>query len=274
MDRNLKQWLKMVKATKGENTYKAYIQAMRNWFPNSDNVNLSLDYLTKRLDGFTNVSQNTKVLRCRALSNFIAHCNAKHKLKDYEQITQLLNSVHQKQTVPEVVSHEQYRKIRDLIKEDWLRIIVDLLYKNGLRISEATYILTENFNAEAGTITLKDTKNGNDYKIYLTKGLTADIASYIKSKKRKSIWLFDYKGRARNAQAVGAKIKQYCKQAGYGELSAHPFRHGSAVFMLENGMDIYKIKEHLHHKSIKSTERYLHMTPKQIEQVTSIFENA
>ena len=273
MNKDLKQWLKVVKATKGDNTYKAYLQAMKNWFPNSDNVDLSLDYLTKRLDSF-NVAQNTKVLRCRALKGFLTHYGYNHRIKDHEAILKLINSVHQKKVVAEVVSHEQYIKIRSMIREDWLRIVVDLLYKNGLRISEATHILTENFNEADSKITLFDTKNGNDYKIYLTKGLTKDIADFIRTKKKQTVWLFDNKGKARDVKAVGVKIKNYCDEAGFEGLTAHSFRHGSAVFMLEHGMDIYKIKEHLHHKSIKSTERYLHMTPKQIEQVTSIFENA
>lgn len=273
MQKDLKQWLKTIKATKGENTYKTYLNAIKKWFPSSDSINLTYDYLTQKLDSF-DVAQNTKVLRCRALKSFITHYAYTHTLKDNEKIIKLLNSVYQKRTEPEVVSHEQYQKIRALIKEDWLRILVDLLYKNGLRISEAMYIMTDNFNEQSGTITILDTKNHDDYKIYLTKGLTKDIAAYIKSKPKQSIWLFDNKGKARDKRAVSKKIKFYCTQAGCSALTPHSFRHGSAVFMLEHGMDIYKIKEHLHHKSIRSTERYLHMTPKQVEQVTSIFEQA
>ncbi len=273
MNKDLKKWLRYIKVTKSDNTYNSYRNEIRHWFPNSDNVDLSLDYLTKRLDSFK-CKHNVKVLRCRVLAGFITYYSYTHTLKDHEQIIKLLNSVHTKQTVAKVVSHEQYTTIRSLIKEDWLKILVDLLYKNGLRISEACYILTENFNPAEGTITILDTKNSNDYKIYLTKGLVQDIQTYIKSKPKRSMWLFDYKGKARNKGAVRNKIKEYCRAAGFSFLSPHPFRHGSAVYMLENGMDLFKIKEHLHHKSIKSTERYLHMTPKQVEQVRDIFENA
>ena len=273
MDKELKSYLRTVKITKSENTYKSYINELRHWFPNSDNVDLSYDYIAKRLDGF-DCAHNVKVLRCSVLSGFITHYGYTHRLKDHEKIMNLLNSVHSKRTVPEVASHEQYTKIRSIIKEDWLRILVDLLYKNGLRISEACYIRTENFNPVDRTITILDTKNGNDYKIYLTKGLSSDIEAFIKSKPKKSMWLFDNKGKARNKTAVQDKIKAYCRAAGYENLSAHPFRHGSAVYMLENGLDVFKVKEHLHHKSIRSTERYLHMTPKQVEQVRNVFENA
>lgn len=273
MNKDLRSYLRTVKITKSENTYKSYRNELKNWFPDSDNVNLSYDYIAKRLESF-DCAHNVKVLRCSVLLGFVTHYGYTHTLKDHERIVKLLNSIHSKRTVPEVVSHEQYTKVRSLIREDWLRIFVDLLYKNGLRISEAAHIRTENFDYEHGTITLLDTKNGNDYKIYLTNGLKEDIAQYIKSKPKKSMWLFDYKGKARNLDAVRKKIKQYCREAGYENLSPHPFRHGSAVYMLENGLDVYKVKEHLHHKSIKSTERYLHMTPKQVEQIKSIFENA
>lgn len=273
MNKELRQFLKTVKTTKARSTYETYCNALKKWFPNSDEIDFSIEYVTNKLASFK-VGQNTKVLRCSVLKNFLTYYGYNHKVPNHEKLVDLLNSVQKKQTVPEVVLHEQYKAIRELIKEPYLRLIVDLIYKNGLRISEAVYILTDNFNEAQRTITLLDTKNHNDYKIYLTKGLTQDIADFIKSKRKKSIWLFDNRGKARNKDSVGTAIKKYCRLAGYPDLHAHSFRHGSAVFMLENGVDIYKIKEHLHHRSIKSTERYLHMTPRQHEQVTSIFENA
>ena len=92
MDKELKSYLRTVKITKSENTYKSYINEMRHWFPNSDNVDLSYDYIAKRLDSFK-CAHNVKVLRCSVLSGFITHYGYTHRLKDHEKIMNLLNSV-------------------------------------------------------------------------------------------------------------------------------------------------------------------------------------
>ena len=68
-------------------------------------------------------------------------------------------------------------------------------------------------------------------------------------------------------------IKELCTKCGYPKLHCHSFRHGSATYLLDNDVNIFVIKEHLHHKSLQSTQKYLHISKKHKEQVRNIFSN-
>ena len=54
-------------------------------------------------------------------------------------------------------------------------------------------------------------------------------------------------------------VKKYCKANGvYRKIRPHDLRHSRATHLHENGMGIKFIRDLLGHKSIKTTEVYLH----------------
>ncbi|REK54058.1 MAG: recombinase XerC [Thermobacillus sp.] len=55
---------------------------------------------------------------------------------------------------------------------------------------------------------------------------------------------------------------EVCKRAGLPRLSPHALRHSHAVHLLEAGATIRYVAERLGHASIKTTEKYLHVTKK------------
>jgi site-specific recombinase XerD len=57
------------------------------------------------------------------------------------------------------------------------------------------------------------------------------------------------------------------------EVGIHSLRHSFATHLLEKGTDIKYIKEILGHFSIKTTERYLHVSRKQLVNIISPFDD-
>ena len=270
MENLLLQFLKQVKTTKTCNTYNVYKNALQNWFPNKI-INFDLDYLTDTLDMWT-CSQNTKVLRCRVLNKFMKYYSCFHKIENEYLIKEILQSTTPKEVVPQVVSFEQYQRIRNYCVWDFdLAISIALMYQNGLRISEVLNICTKNYDYATGTIIIFNTKNGNDYKILLTEQLNEEIYKYCDFDSEYLI--HDENNHQVKEDNFRQKIKRLCKRAGYPELHCHSFRHGSAVYMLDNNIDLFTIKEHLRHKSLQSTQRYLHIGDKQRKQVQTLFAN-
>lgn len=267
MDKLLLQYLTTVQATKSTNTYNTYKSAFKNWFTDN-HVDISLDYINSKLNSWT-CSVNTKALRCRVLKKFIDFLSHYQAIEGLAVILEVLQSVETKEVVPAVVTKEQYQQI--LLNCTHLRskIAVALMFQNGLRAEEILDIKTANYNTKEKSILLIDTKNHNDYKIYITDGLADMIEKYI-----------DYDSQYLLHTRIGTQIKyvsfykeikNICIKAGYSDLHCHSFRHGSAVTLLDNNINLFVIKEHLRHKSIQSTQRYLHISQQHREQVRNIF---
>ncbi len=57
------------------------------------------------------------------------------------------------------------------------------------------------------------------------------------------------------------------------EVLFHSMRHSFATHLLEKGTDIKYIKEILGHFNIKTTERYLHVSRKQLANIVNPFDD-
>ena len=70
------------------------------------------------------------------------------------------------------------------------------------------------------------------------------------------------------------KIFQEARQkAGINKIiSFHCLRHSFATYLLEKGTDIHYIKELLGHFDIKTTERYLHVSKRQLVNIVSLLD--
>lgn len=75
----------------------------------------------------------------------------------------------------------------------------------------------------------------------------------------------------RTVQQIFANAKQ--KAGIIKDVGIHSLRHSFATHLLEKGTDIKYIKELLGHFNIKTTERYLHVSRKQLVNVISPFDD-
>ena len=75
----------------------------------------------------------------------------------------------------------------------------------------------------------------------------------------------------RTLQQIFSTAKQ---KAGIGkEVGIHSLRHSFATHLLDKGTDIKYIKDLLGHFDIKTTERYLHVSKKQLANIVSPFDD-
>lgn len=272
MDSILETYLNNIKASKSVSTYKTYTNAFEKWFPNGK-CTFTLDYISKKLSDMK-CSVNTKALRCTVLKKFLTFANNFTKIENLNVIIDLLNSVSSKEVIPEIATLEQYKEVIDYckFKKDYrLQLAIMLMYENGLRISEVVGIQNKNYNHDKKTITILDTKNGNDYIIYLTSNVDNFIRKHVNLDLE---YMFTNKqGNQITAHSLQYYLKKACDACGFPKLHCHSFRHGSATYLLDNDVNIFAIKEHLRHKSLQSTQRYLHLTEKQIKSVKNAFSN-
>jgi site-specific recombinase XerD len=70
--------------------------------------------------------------------------------------------------------------------------------------------------------------------------------------------LFMHKDTKRASRRIKAHLR---KHLGVENLKAHSFRHGCAVWLLTNGVDVYDVMKWLGHNRISTTEKYVDLAP-------------
>ena len=158
------------------------------------------------------------------------------------------------------------------------RLILELFYSTGIRISELISIKINSLRVEEGIINILGKGNkerlvmmGNDTVNTLRKYLR--IHQSIDSEN--TIYLFPAlrKNKHGHIRHISTKtvfniVKKYLKVISNNEkLSPHSLRHTFATHMLDNGADLMAIKEFLGHQSLSSTQIYTHLQPEKLKKV-------
>lgn len=167
-------------------------------------------------------------------------------------------------------------------------MLMYLLSKTGLRISEALALRWSDVNGNKMTIERQTRRNDNNKVVlttlknsssYRTIGLEDELVRRLKKFKLKQnemilgfknfhkneddIIFQNYLGNYLTPSIVRESIQNYCKLAGVEYKGTHSFRHTHAVLLLESGASIKYVSKRLGHKTIKTTsDIYLDITDK------------
>lgn len=68
------------------------------------------------------------------------------------------------------------------------------------------------------------------------------------------------------AQAISVLLKNYLRGCGIKAGRAHVWRHSCATHLLQNRANLRHVQEILGHRSLATTERYLHLTITELKE--------
>ena len=169
-------------------------------------------------------------------------------------------------TMPDTVFTSK-RPIRD-------RAMLETLYGTGVRCSELTHIKINDINFDHKTILIKGKGNkerivlfGNKAKNILLKYLQEERLQDMQNKQTEYLFI----------NPNGNKITDRSLQKILHDLTPHlPFkkiitphklRHSFATHLLNSGMNLRALQELLGHSSLATTERYTHVTSKDLKEL-------
>lgn len=176
---------------------------------------------------------------------------------NYEQITHLFNQ-------PDIST---YLGLRD-------KVIMELFYSSGLRVSELVSLNRQDFDLVNLTMKLRG-KGKKERIVPITKNAAHWIKSYLEHPERHlnsnshspevdryAIFLNKH-GTRLTARSVDRKFDTYLQQSGLsGNITPHTIRHTIATHWLENGMDLKTIQVLLGHSSLSTTTIYTQVSTK------------
>jgi integrase/recombinase XerC len=161
-----------------------------------------------------------------------------------------------------------------------VRLVVELLYECGIRLSELTGLKQSDCELVKGTIKVLGKRN-KERIIPLTKELITIIGEFIAQKAffgvpsavDGTVYLLQKKdGKKLSQKFVYGRVNYYLGLVTTIEKkSPHVLRHTFATHMLNNGADLNAIKELLGHANLSATQIYTHNT---VEKLKAIYHKA
>jgi len=141
--------------------------------------------------------------------------------------------------------------------------LIIILLDTGARHGEICQLEWGNINLEKRTIALWRPKVQNESVIYMTDRVVEILND--RYRKRATKYLFTNKqGLAR--KTLTHVIQRAFRRAGLEGCSAHTLRHTHATRLIQNGLNLYEVKEILGHSDIKTTMRYAHIEQAQVSR--------
>ncbi|KOY15570.1 site-specific tyrosine recombinase/integron integrase [Paenibacillus xylanivorans] len=177
-----------------------------------------------------------------------------------------------KQTkLPQVLSEKEVAQLLKSVTNPKHKAILFLTYSSGLRVSEVVRLRCSDLDIERQTLIVRQGKGQKDRRTILS-SLAWDMVQKYVTEYRPTRWLFpgqssDRHLTERSVQKVFEEARQRADIVK--KVSIHVLRHSFATHLLENGTDLRYIQELLGHTSARTTQRYTHVSTKNIQRIQS-----
>ena len=228
-------------------------------------------------DGISPISVNRKIASTKSFYKFLQgreylSSNPASRLKPLKSSKSLPSFVRESemtQLLDKISFDQDYSGQRD-------KLILELLYATGIRLSELINLQDADINSFQGTIKVLGKRNkervipiGNSFVTALKYYLELRTKTFGKSK---SYLLFTDSGDQLYPMLVYRVVKKYLEQVTtLSKTSPHVLRHTFATHLLDKGADLNAVKDLLGHTSLAATQVYTHNS---MEKLKSAFDQA
>ena len=151
------------------------------------------------------------------------------------------------------------------------KLIIDVFYMTGMRLSELLGIKKEDIDFSKSSIKVLGKRN-KERIIPLSINLLDQLKKFSEKHKINSYFFVNFKRNKLTSKNIYNIVNKYLGMVSSLEKrSPHILRHTFATHMLNNGADINAIKEILGHANLSATQVYTHNT---IEKLKTIYKQA
>ncbi len=274
----LSEYLDYLEIEKGlaENTLEAYRRDLENFFEFCGNIDVK-DIQRSRINSYvrelheTHFSPTSVMRKIASIRGFFKWACTNDILKINPALTLEQPKVPQK--LPKVMTVEEINNLLNQNLTKLHRVIVELLYGCGLRVSELVNLKITDYDLKAKYLECTG-KGSKDRIIPLGKKAIEAIKNYLPEREytlqkynlKSNILLINEKGKTVNRQEVYTFIHEQGKKL-HKSISPHTLRHTFATHLIENGADLRVVQELLGHSNVSTTQLYTHISKKRLKEV-------
>jgi site-specific recombinase XerD len=187
-----------------------------------------------------------------------------HTMQRDWQVFELLR-VNKPQRLPVVLSQAEVRAVLGVVRHPVRHMALSTIYALGLRLGEGLSLETGDVDGERLMVWIRDAKGAKDRGVPLPRPLLARLRRYWRTERPASPtkYLFVPPGgsaplhettlqKTFSAARSDARLEKHA--------TIHTLRHSYATHLLESGISLRTIQQVLGHKSLHTTELYMHVT--------------
>lgn len=175
--------------------------------------------------------------------------------------------------LPKVISVKEIEEILTSDLNDTQKVIIELLYGCGLRVSELVNLRVSDININAKFLQCIG-KGSKERIIPLGSKSIAVLKKYMpkrdfivkKYNLNASYLLINDEGKDINRQDIYNFVHEQGKKI-HKAISPHTLRHSFATHLIENGADLRVVQELLGHSDVSTTQLYTHISKKRLKEV-------
>ena len=231
-------------------------------------------------------ADKTLYIRFGVIKGF-ADYMVRHGHEAFVPLSSDLPKLHTQGYVPYVFTHEEIQRFFEVYSEKtdyhcayderfrtMMRMIFEILYCCGLRMSEATGLTNADVDLENGILTVRFAKFEKSRYVPMSSDVVADLKTYMDSNTHEPFLFPGRTGQQLGQKSVYSEFRRVLLAAGiphYGRGKGprvHDFRHTFACHCLhrwiKNGIPVSsalpRLSTYMGHNDMTATEKYLHMT--------------
>ena len=274
----LSEYLDYLEIEKGlaENTLEAYRRDLEKFFEFCGDIGIK-DVQRNRINSYIRELHEkhfypTSIMRkIASIRGFFKWACTDGILKTNPALTLEQPKVPQK--LPKVMTVEEINNLLNQNLNKLQRVIVELLYGCGLRVSELVNLKTTDYDLKGKFLECTG-KGSKDRIVPMGKKAVEAIKNYLPERdyllqkyniNTKQL-LIGEKGKKLNRQDVYTFIHEQGKRL-HKSISPHTLRHTFATHLLENGADLRVVQELLGHSNVSTTQLYTHISKKRLKEV-------
>lgn len=174
--------------------------------------------------------------------------------------------------LPIVLSKDETKRLITSIKNEKHRLMIELMYSAGLRVSELTHLKIKDLELERNFGWVRRGKGNKDRLFILSNKIKDKVIELIQNESLKYDDLLFQSNRKKiyHIRTLQQIIKKARKRAKIDKnVTPHTLRHSFATHLIENGYDVGTVQNLLGHKNPDTTMIYIHMASPKMLNVKS-----
>lgn len=173
--------------------------------------------------------------------------------------------------LPTVLSKPEIYRLIKAAPNRKHKMIIQVLYCSGLRVSELRNLKIKDIDFERKTIFVKSGKGGKDRQTIVSETVLSNLRGYLVDY-NPGLYIFEnHSGNKMNVRSLQLVVTEAAKNSGIKKnISAHTLRHSFATHLLENGVNLRYIQSMLGHSRLETTQIYTKVAVNKFEEIEDL----